>query len=260
MERYREIPILILNFQGNYGVLQVPEKACSSSSLILGFPMIATKIRTTLERMPCQLIIFEEQQNCPWKHKTETWTYRDIPLHSRKQRWNKDFDLNFQLSLEDCWSRHVEATNNSYLPSIYFHGTLDCTTTDNSTNSGQERCLVDFLGHVASTQSKCFVNAALQCPGSNLSRLYIYICICLLSWMLSVVQCMQTHSKSLARGSLQYSGPSDPAYVQCINRSITLCQWLRDSSHLESTEFDHHSQRHQECIIDVIKSNKMGKR
>ena len=94
-------------------------------------------------------------------------------IHKSKSETN--ISLNFQLSLEDCWSRHVEATNNSYLPSIYFHGTLDCTTTDNSTNSGQERCLVDFLGHVASTQSKCFVNAALQCPGSNLSRLYIYM-------------------------------------------------------------------------------------
>lgn len=152
-----------------------------------------------------------------------------------KSKGETNISLNFQLTLGNSWSRHVEATNSLYPPSIYFHGTLDCTTTDNSTNSGQERCLVDFLGHVASTQSTCFVNAALQCPGSNPSRLYIYICI--LSWMLSVVQCMQTHSKSLARGSLQYSGPSNPAYVQFINRSITLCQWLRDSSHLESTEF-----------------------
>ena len=231
--------------------------------------MIAIKKgRTTLERI--QHMSKPETRSVMSAHhiwrtaelplKTQN-TNMDIPWHTITfTKGETNISLNFQLSPEDCWSRHVEATNNSYLPSIYFHGTLDCTTTDNSTNSGQERCQVDFLGHVASTQSKCFVNAALQCPGSNLSRLYIYIYICLLSWMLSVVQCMQTHSKSLARGSLQYSGPSDPAYVQCINRSITLCQWLRDSSHLESTEFDHHSQRHQECIIDVIKSNKMGKR
>lgn len=190
MERYREIPILI--FKSSKETTEFFKYRRKRALPVLVYyifhilplfwiphdcpPKKGRLWSASLKQdLSCQLIIFEEQQNCPWKHKHKQWTYRDIPLHSQKLKGETNISTwIFNFLLEDCWSRHVEATNDSYPPSIYFHGTLDCTTTDNSTNSGQERCLVDFLGHVASTQSKCFVNAALQCPGSNLSRLYIY--------------------------------------------------------------------------------------